>query len=197
VFAGGRDRVFHGFVGSDIRGEMHGRVCSGSVVHAVLNAGDLMTLLASGDVKLVDNHNKPVFDIQAPISWSSAHKLTIRATSGLLIGRSVTIEGKGGLDIASGSEQLLSYAPGASVTFWDTSSQLKVNGQSYMLADGMAGLAGPLSGYFALTKDYDAGPDGIYTDYPIHINAERTIGSAAALVMTDSRNSFRVPWKPQ
>jgi len=56
--------------------------------------------------------------------------------------------------------------------FWDATSSLIVNGQTYALANDLASLASAIagnpSGNYALAKSYDATGDGTYPGAPIH-----------------------------
>src|SRR6185312_12314712 len=52
-------------------------VCTPTAINAVLNAGDLQNLLASGDTKVATANVTHNINITAPITWSSASRLTL------------------------------------------------------------------------------------------------------------------------
>jgi hypothetical protein len=143
-------------------------VCTPTAKRATLNAGDLENLLASSDVTVNTGSGAVTIGIAAPLAWTSTHRLTLDADLNVNVKAQVAVEGTGGLTIINGSGGEFLFVPGGKVDFWDTSGSLVVNGNSYALVSDLASLAAAVAanpaGFFALAKDYDAGPDGTYTD---------------------------------
>jgi hypothetical protein len=143
-------------------------VCTPTAKRATLNAGDLENLLASSDVTVNTGSGAVTIGIAAPLAWTSTHRLTLDADLNVNVKAQVAVEGAGGLTIINGSGGEFLFVPGGKVDFWDTSASLVVNGNSYALVSDLASLAAAVAanpaGFFALAKDYDAGPDGTYTD---------------------------------
>jgi len=143
-------------------------VCTPTARQATLNAGDLENLLASSDVTVNTGAGALTIGIAAPLAWASTHRLTLDADRNVNVKAQVAVEGTGGLTVVNGSGGEFVFVPGGKVDFWDTSSSLVVNGNSYVLVSDLAALAAAVAaspaGFFALAKDYDAGPDGTYTD---------------------------------
>jgi len=143
-------------------------VCTPTARRATLNVGDLENLLASSDVTVNTGAGALTIGIAAPLAWASAHRLTLDADLNVNVKAHVAVEGTGGLTIVNGSGGEFLFVPGGKVDFWDTSASLVVGGNSYVLVSDLASLAAAVAanpaGFFALAKDYDAGPDGTYTD---------------------------------
>ncbi|HEY1638086.1 MAG TPA: hypothetical protein VGF62_06145 [Rhizomicrobium sp.] len=113
-------------------------------------------------------------DIKAALSWSSAHRLTLDAFHSIVLSKPVTVVGNGAVTLTTndgGSEGDFSFAGNGHLEFWDSSSSLIVNGNSYTLAGTLADLAADigknLNGFYALSNSYDAAQDGTYTNSPL------------------------------
>jgi hypothetical protein len=139
---------------------------------AVLNVTQLENLLASSDVEVSDENRGGII-VQAPITWVSASKLTLRGES-LKINKSITITGTGGLTLLTvGNARPFTMGPKAKITFWTTSSSFAFgpNATPYTLVNSIAALASAVaenpSGNYALANDYDASADGTYASSPI------------------------------
>jgi hypothetical protein len=150
-------------------------VCSPTATKAVLNAGDLETLLGSGNLTVtttgqgVEARN---LDVTAPVSWSNGSVLALDAHNAIAIDSAVSITGGGGLVLTNGGNpRQLAFGRPGNVTFAKLSASLVINGTTYTLANSVQSLAsdisGNLSGAFALANDYDASGDGTYSDSPI------------------------------
>jgi hypothetical protein len=146
-------------------------VCSPTAKNAVLNAGDLSTMLATSDVKVATGAGAVAIGVSAPVTWTSANRLTLDANQGVSVKAAVVSEGAGGLTVTlndGGSGGNLMFFPGGSITFWDNSSSLIIAGNLYTLVSDIAtlaaGVASNPSGFYALAKDYDATGDGAYSD---------------------------------
>jgi hypothetical protein len=153
-----------------------GGICAPTAKDAVLNAGDLETLLASGNVTVtttgagVEAQN---IDLRVPLSWSSTAALSLAAHDSVTINRSIAISGSGGLSLSTGSGQndSLSLGRAAHVTFANLASALTIDGVPYTLENNIKSLAGAIAanpgGAYALAGDYDATQDGVYSSVPI------------------------------
>lgn len=152
-------------------------ICAPTAKNAVLNVGDLESLLASGHVKVTTTGAKVQarnIDVASPWGWQNASSLTLDAQESIHFDKAVSVSGEGGLSLVTndgGSGGILLFGPKGSVTFSNTSSALTINGTAYTLVDSVAALAeaiaGNSSGSYALARDYDASDDGVYTDSPV------------------------------
>jgi hypothetical protein len=149
-------------------------VCAPTAKNAVLNAGDLQGMLAASDVKVVTGSGATDIHVTAPVSWTSASRLTLDAKRNIAIRVAIVSEGTGGMTVTTndgGTGGDLTFVSGGSISFWDNSSSLIVDGNAYALASDIAALASDIAanpaGFHALAKDYDATGDGTYTDVPV------------------------------
>jgi hypothetical protein len=81
-----------------------GGVCAPTATDAVLNVGDLESLLASGNVEITTTGSGTQadnIDIAAALSWSSASVLSLDAYQSIVVDRPVMITGLSGLSIAT------------------------------------------------------------------------------------------------
>ncbi|MBV8977575.1 MAG: hypothetical protein JO261_15030 [Alphaproteobacteria bacterium] len=145
-------------------------VCTSTAMNAVLNAGDLQTMLAGADVTLNTGGGAASISVKVPLTWASKNRLTLNADNGIAIEAAVVVESTGAMTITP-SSGALSFTNGGSIAFWDNASSLIIAGQSYTLVSDLLTLdldvqANP-SGSFALAKDYDASADGTYLDYVV------------------------------
>src|ERR1700691_1561765 len=152
--------------------------CTPTKKSAVLNATDLMNLLATSSVDI--NTGLAVLAaetsnivIDAPITWSSASTLTLDAYQSVTVNHPVADAGSGGISIITndgGSGGILSFGAKGSITISDTADSLLINGEPYVLVASPAELA-PFtaddpSGHFALAASYDAGGEP-YSSAPV------------------------------
>ena len=86
----------------------------------------------------------------------------------------MTVAGTGAVTITyndGGTGGDLIFFPGAKLDFWDTSSSLIVERESYLLVSALRPLATAIAadatGRYALATDYDAAADGTYRSSPI------------------------------
>jgi hypothetical protein len=149
-------------------------VCTATRKFAVLNAGDLAGMLASGDITVRPGTRALDIDITAPLSWASASRLTLDAYHSILIDRTLTVAGSGALTLTTndgGSGGDLFFNGMGRAIFWDLASSLIVNGTTYTLVGDIATLASGIAAHpthsFALANNYDAGVDGTYGSIPI------------------------------
>jgi hypothetical protein len=145
-------------------------VCAPTASKAVLNAGDLETLLASGDVEVTttgEGVQARDITIKAPVGWSSSGVLTLDAQKSIAVDRPMSIAGLAGLTVVTddgGSHGDYSFGAKGNISFANVSSHLTINGVSFTLIGDLETLASDIaanpSGDFALADDYDARGNG-------------------------------------
>lgn len=154
-----------------------GGVCAPTARNAILNAGDLENLLASGNVTVtttgtgVQANN---IEVRARVSWSDGSVLTLDAYRSIAVWRPVSVTGMAGMTLVTddgGSGGSLFFFDRGKITFQNLSSALAINGTRYRLENDLKRLAYDVArhpnGAYALVKDYDAQGDGVYPDSPI------------------------------
>jgi hypothetical protein len=136
-------------------------VCAPTAKKAVLNVDDLAGMLASGDVKVTSGAQAQDIEINAALSWTSTQRLTLDAYHSIAFNKPVVVAGTGAMTITTddgGSGGDFNFAGKGHVEFWDTSSNLVINGQTYFLLKSIQVLAhikGVGTGYhFAQPKDW-------------------------------------------
>jgi hypothetical protein len=151
-----------------------GGVCTPTARVAVLNVGQLTSMLMDGSVTVGTSALAPDIVVNAPFSWTSANGLTLQAIGNILVNRAVSDAGPAPLTLtynANGSGGMLSFGPKAHISFFSTGNALTINGQGYILANNIQTLAQLIarnpSGNFALSANYNAKLDGRYTHSPI------------------------------
>jgi hypothetical protein len=149
-------------------------VCTATAKSAVMNAGDLTSMLASSDVTLVSGSTAKDIESKMAFSWASASRLTLDSYRSIAFDKLVTVAGTGALTLTmndGGAGGTLSFAAPGRIAIWDLSSSLIINGQSYALVNDIAALAADIasdpSGHYALANNYDATADGSYAHAPI------------------------------
>lgn len=149
-------------------------VCTATAKSAVVNVGDLTSMLASEDVTLISSSHAKDIDSKVAFSWSSTHRLTLDSYQSIAVEKLVTVAGSGALTLTTndgGTGGMLSFTAPGRVAFWDLSSSLDINGASYTLVGDIATLASDIasnpSGRYALANNYDASADGTYVSSPI------------------------------
>jgi len=148
-----------------------GGVCAPTAKNAVLNVGDLETLLASGNVTVTTTGTgvqASDIDVKAALNWSSPGALSLQANKTVAIDSPVTIAGLSGLTIQTGGTNgTLSFGKKGNITFANLSSVLSINGATYTLVGDLKTLASDIatnpSGDFALAANYDASQGGSYS----------------------------------
>ncbi|HEY4114098.1 MAG TPA: hypothetical protein VGM17_08560 [Rhizomicrobium sp.] len=141
-------------------------VCTSTAANAVLNVNDLEDMLASSDVSLRTAAGAQNIEIQVPLSWASSSRLTLDANYNVAVKAAVTVAGTAGLTIVTNDGSTggdLIFTPTGSVSFWDTTSSLIINGTSYTLVNDLTSLKKAVRedprGAFALAQNYDASRD--------------------------------------
>jgi len=156
-----------------------GGVCSPTAKNAVLNVGDLTTMLASGSVSVNTGTGSLPAQVEdiivaATFNWASANALTLDAYRSVTVTAPIAVNGVAPVSLVTndgGSGGYLMFISGGSLSFLGTANNLSINRQTYTLATTIATLASDIagnpSGYYALSGNYDAKPDGTYTAPPI------------------------------
>jgi len=150
-------------------------VCAPTATDAVLNAGDLETLLASGNLTVTTTGNgvqAKDIRVDAALAWANGAALTFDAWRAIAIDRQVSIDGAGGLSIVTndgGTNGELSFGARGHVTLGFNNGApgtLSIDGANYTLVFTVLGLIASVaedpSGHFALAADYNASGDGTY-----------------------------------
>ncbi len=148
-------------------------VCTPTSSDAVLNVSDLENMLAGSNVELAASGEPVDMGIDAALSWSGKHALTLDSYHSIRVNDPVTLT-NGGLSLVTndgGSGGAFSFAPGASIGFSSLAGSLAINGASYTLVGDIKTLAADIaenpSGSYALAGNYDASQDGVYSAAPV------------------------------
>ena len=170
-------------------------VCTATAQKAYLNVNDVTNFLAAGDLKIVSGAGAEDIHIQAPFSWTSTSRLTLDAQRSIEFEKPVSVAGTGALTLITNDGDTGGdywFDAGASVTFWDTSSSLIINGASFTLVKDINTLAAAIAanpyGNFALANNYDASADGTYKQSPINTGV---LGTMEGLGNTISNLSLK------
>jgi len=151
-------------------------VCTPTRGNANLNVGDLVGMLASSDVTVKSNASTPDIGVLNALTWASDHRLALDAYRSIHVRAPVVVEGTAGVmlttnDGGTGGDYDFNTATSGSITFWDASSSLIINGANFTLVKDIATLATDIaanaSGTYALANNYDATVDGVYSNAPI------------------------------
>ncbi|MBV8978981.1 MAG: hypothetical protein JO261_03995 [Alphaproteobacteria bacterium] len=142
-------------------------VCSATAADAVLNVNDLAAMLASQDVRLVPGNLAQDIEIGRSFSWVSPNRLDLDAYRSLIVAKNVTVAGPGALSIETndgGKGGILFFSGTGHVEFWDLTSGLTIQGNSYALVKTLKQLIRELKhvGYVALANGIDAGKAGAF-----------------------------------
>jgi len=137
-----------------------GGVCAPTAKTAVLNVGDLETLLAAGNVTVTTQgfRNKQANNIviAAALSWATPSSLKLDAFQSVTIDGSVAVNGLGGLAIVTdegGTSGTFSVGMNSSVEFQNLSSSLTINGAGYSLVNSVATLERRRHIFFVAHRD--------------------------------------------
>jgi hypothetical protein len=163
-----------------------GGVCSPNAADAVLNTTDLANMLASGDVEVTDNLQESIV-VKTSFGWASTSRLTLNPAPGaVVIEKPVMVTGTGAVTVTTGNLDALTFEDKGAITFWDTASNLTVNGNSYTLVGDIGTLASDIaanpSGFYALANDYDASVDGVYTSIPVQTDFPGTFNGLGHVI---------------
>ncbi|MBV9571915.1 MAG: hypothetical protein JO056_11810 [Alphaproteobacteria bacterium] len=150
-------------------------VCTATAQKAVLNVGELQTMLAGGAVTVKTGTLAKDISLDQPLSWTGTSRLTFDAQRSVILNKQVTVMGPGSLTVTTNdngqpknkSGEFIIVPERGSVQLWDSSSSLIIDGHTYTLVYDIKTLAADVaanpSGYFALAKPYDASVDGTYS----------------------------------
>ena len=148
--------------------------CVPTATKAVLNTGDLETMLVSGNATVTTTGSGVQANditVSAGFSWSTSNTLALVANRAITVGAKVSVKGMGGLTLTDDGGVASLAFPGGSAAFANLSSPLTINGTAYTLVNKISALARAIlanpSGAFALAKNYDAEKDGTYSAPPI------------------------------
>jgi hypothetical protein len=156
-------------------------VCTPTAANAVLNASDLTSMLASGNVTVntgTGSLAQQVEDIlvTAGFNWASANALTLDAYRSVTISAPVAVNGSSDVALLTddgGSDGYLSFISGGSLSFLGTTNSVSINGAAYTLENSVPTLASAVTanpaGNYALANSYDAKTDGTYRNSPISV----------------------------
>jgi len=143
--------------------------CFANANQANLNVTDLAALLATSDIRvLTEDEVAQDIRIDAPLSWSSSHALSLESEDAIFVRSPITVEGTAHLSFADPGGPL--FQNKGAVRFWDMASQLTIEGDDYTLVNSIAGLVNAVkahAAFIALANDYDAKHDGVYTQSPV------------------------------
>jgi len=151
-------------------------VCMPTASDAVLNVGDLESLLASGNLEVTTTGSGVQandISISTAFSWSTSSSLTLDAYQSIAVEASISVNGVAALSFVTkdgGPHGQLSF-DGGNITFAETSSQLSIDGANFALVADISTLANDIAnnpkGRYALANSYDASKDGTYTSVPV------------------------------
>src|SRR5262249_21197243 len=114
-----------------------GGVCQQVSAKAVLNAGELAGMLASGDVTVEAEGTRPNIVLNVALGWTSANTLTLNALNDLGFNKPLLVSGPGGLTLVG----VLKFSAGGRVELWDKTSALTINQEPYAIAWNLGDLA--------------------------------------------------------
>jgi hypothetical protein len=144
-------------------------VCTATADDAVLNVTDLATMLANGDVRVETEANPQDIVATAPVAWSSNRALTLHASDAIFIRSTISVQGKGAIDIDVAGGPLLEQQ--GAIKFASIKSKLTIDGTRYKLVGSITDIAAAVAahprGSLALANDYDAHDDGTYHATPV------------------------------
>src|ERR1700722_8148846 len=181
--------------------------CSPTATSAMLNVGDLETLLASGNVKDPPTGSGGVqasnIDIETKLTWSAANTLNLDAYDSIAVAQPVSVTGMGGLSLTTndgGSGGTFSTGQRGRISFTNLSSALTINGAPYTLVNSVKTLASAVtanaSGHYALADNYNARNDGQYSNTPITTYLEGAIeglgNTISGLHVSTGRTEFNI-----
>ena len=148
--------------------------CAPTANKAVLNVGDLETLLGSSSVTVTTTGTGVQASniyVKSALSWSGTNLLSLLAKRSVEIDQALTVAGQSGLTIQIGQNGTFSFGKKGNVSFANLSSQLTINGSAFTLAGDVKTLAAAIasnpSGNFALANSYNASGDGTYMSSPV------------------------------
>lgn len=137
-------------------------VCSPTAKKAVLNTSDLAAMLASGDIIVKSDSVARDIEIDTELSWASARRLTLDAFRAVTFYKAIEVTGTGALSMTvndGGKNGDLLFLGKGHIKFWDTASDLNIDGNSYLLANDIKQMTDEFTGgatFVALSENVDA-----------------------------------------
>jgi len=175
-----------------------GGVCAPTAKNAVLNVGDLETLLASGSVTVTTTGTGVQandIDVKSALSWSSSGALSLLANKSITVDNPVSVTGLGGLAITTGKKGTFSFGKKGNVTFANLPSPLSINGAAYTLVGDLETLSSDIaaspSGDFALASNYDASGNGSVSVSTTFTGTFEGLGNVISNFVPDTRRGNR------
>jgi len=113
-----------------------GGICSPTAKKAILNVTELANMLAGGDVTVQSGSLAQDIVIDAALTWTSTHRLTLDSYHSIAFNQPLTVAGTGALTIKTndgGSGGDFQFLRRGAIKFWDAHGSLLINGHSYML----------------------------------------------------------------
>ncbi len=146
-------------------------VCTPTASDAVLNVSDLDGMLANGDTTIKSTAQNPDIEIDAKLSWSSTHKLTLDSYHAIAFNKPVIVLAAGTLTITTndgGTGGDYRFFGQGHVEFKDVKNgNLFINGHPYYLGKTIKQLTHrKLGDYIAVASNIDA-KGHTYTGSPI------------------------------
>ncbi len=154
-------------------------VCAPTAVKAVLNINDLVNYLAQlGNLRIVTAGNGVEANsivVAAPFATQDSTSLTLDAREAITVNAVLSVGSSAAeLELQSGERSKigwLRFGAGGRVYFASLSDIFGINGEKFTLVSSVKGLADAVaanpSGAYALSRDYDARGDGLYTKAPV------------------------------
>jgi hypothetical protein len=142
-----------------------GGVCTPTAKNADLNATDLANMLTDGDVTVQSGSLAQDIEIDAALSWTSTHRLTLDSYYSIKFNKPVVVAGTGALTIEANDgdprgDGDFQFLRKGHVEFRDLDSNLTINGQSYKLFKTIKSLHAATKegrgGHFALARSINA-----------------------------------------
>lgn len=171
-------------------------VCTATAQKAVLNASDLSSMLANGDVTVSGGRTAKDIYVTASLSWTSASRLTLDAYRSISFTKVLDVAGSGALTMLTndgGSGGDLFFSKKGRVIFRGTDNSLIINGHTYGLIHNIGDLrrVGNSFSYVALCGNVDA-RHKVYTTAPVQhfgVNLEGLGNTISNLQIQDSQTN--------
>ena len=151
-----------------------GGVCTATAADAVLNVKDLRAILQHGPLAIVSGPEAQDIEIDRDFHWTQRHHLTLDAFRSIVFKQAVISEARSAVTLITndgGTDGDYSFTGKGHLSFWDTKSELVINGQTFTLVTDIKTLASDIaansSGAYALMRGYDASVDQTYHAPPI------------------------------
>src|SRR3954470_4586406 len=117
---------------ADQQREMYRRQLRRHGTNGRAELADLRHLLAKYPAVSVDAAAAKNMTVDAALSWTSSASLALTASGSLIVNKPVIVAGSGSVAIQT-ADSGLSFAPKASLSFWDLFSALTINKVAYTL----------------------------------------------------------------